>query len=112
MNFFNKKSLKLGFGGAAISGEGGGYGFGKISEKEAIDLLKFSHDKGIRVYDTAPIYGFGVSENRIGKAFHTQEDLFIISKSGVTWNSHRRVDMTNSPKNDAKNARTKPQGFE
>lgn len=91
-------SLPLTFGGASISGEGGGYGFGSISEGEAIDLLKEAFDLGLRVFDTAPIYGFGLSEQRIGKAFKQNRDkVFLVSKCGVTWHENKRVDMTNKP---------------
>lgn len=91
-------SIPLAFGGASISGEGGGYGFGNISEGEAIDLLKEAFDLGLRIFDTAPIYGFGLSEQRLGKAFNqNREKVFIVSKSGVTWHENKRVDMTNKP---------------
>lgn len=91
--------VPLAFGGAAISGEGGGYGFGDIAEGEAIDLLHQAHDLGMRIFDTAPIYGFGLSEKRIGKAFKSKrEKVFIVSKSGVTWHENKRVDMNNDPK--------------
>jgi len=91
-------SIPLAFGGASISGEGGGYGFGNISEGEAIDLLKEAYDLGLRLFDTAPIYGFGLSEQRLGKAFNQNRDkVFIVSKSGVTWHENKRVDMTNKP---------------
>ncbi len=88
----------IGFGGGAISGEGGGYGFGAISEKDAIELLRRALDAGINLFDTAPIYGFGTSELRIGKAFHERrQDVFLVSKCGVTWHENRRVNMDNSP---------------
>jgi myo-inositol catabolism protein IolS len=88
----------LGFGGASISGEGAGYGFGDITEIQAIDLLHEAKDLGIRIFDTAPIYGFGLSEQRMGKAFkRNREEVFIISKSGVTWHGNKRVDMSNTP---------------
>ncbi|MFT6071177.1 MAG: aryl-alcohol dehydrogenase-like predicted oxidoreductase [Bacteriovoracaceae bacterium] len=90
--------LPLGFGGASISGEGAGYGFGDITEDQAINLLHEAKDLGVRIFDTAPIYGFGTSEQRIGAAFkNTREEVFIISKSGVTWDSNKRVDMSNDP---------------
>ena len=89
----------LGFGGAAISGEGKGYGFGPINEKDAIDLLCFSLDQGINLFDTAPVYGFGCSETRIGKAFKNKRDqVFIISKGGVCWDASKRIDISNRPK--------------
>lgn len=91
--------LPIAFGGAAISGEGGGYGFGEISEGESLELLHQAFDGGIRIFDTAPIYGFGLSEVRMGKAFkNMREKVFLVSKSGVTWHENKRVDMTNDPK--------------
>lgn len=93
------QNLPLAFGGASISGEGAGYGFGNITESESIDLLHQAYDFGIKIYDTAPIYGFGLSEKRIGKAFRQNRDkVFIVSKSGVTWHENKRVDMNNDPK--------------
>jgi len=95
-NQFDK--LRLAFGGASVSGEGGGYGFGSICEADAISLLTLAFERGIRVFDSAPIYGFGLSEKRIGKAFkNIRENVFLISKSGVSWHSSRRVNMTNDP---------------
>lgn len=86
----------LGFGGAAVSGEGGGYGFGDISEKEAEILLKQAWQMGINLYDSAPIYGFGLSEERLGK--YLPKDAIIVTKGGVDWHSTKRVNMTNDPK--------------
>lgn len=93
------QNLPMSFGAASISGEGAGYGFGNISESDSIGLLLEAFDLGIRVFDTAPIYGFGLSEKRIGKAFRQNRDkVFIVSKSGVTWHENKRVDMNNDPK--------------
>jgi aryl-alcohol dehydrogenase-like predicted oxidoreductase len=89
---------RLFFGGGAISGEGGGYGFGHISETDSIALLKKAFEKGIRVSDTAPIYGFGTSETRIGKAFQEmRSEMKITTKGGVDWHPDRRVNMDNTP---------------
>lgn len=91
-------TIPLAFGGAAISGEGGGYGFGDVSESEARLLLEQAYDLGMRIFDTAPIYGFGLSEKRMGMTFkQMREKVFIVSKSGVTWGANKRVDMTNDP---------------
>ena len=91
-----KSVSAIGFGGAAISGEGGGYGFGDMSETEAKNLLSEAWDMGINLYDTAPIYGFGLSEERLGK--YLPKEAIIVSKGGVDWHSSRRVNMTNDPK--------------
>lgn len=88
----------LGFGGASISGEGRGYGMGAMSAIEAEKILQMTFERGIRLYDTAPIYGFGESEKRIGKAFKSlREKVFYLSKSGVHWHANKRVDMNNDP---------------
>ena len=90
--------IPLVFGGAAVSGECGGYGFGAISHDDSLELLRFAYERGVRLFDSAPIYGFGESERRIGKAFRGGEDVFLISKSGVTWDGSRRVNLSNDPK--------------
>tara|TARA_R110000868_G_scaffold167130_2_gene401426 strand:+ start:1060 stop:2010 length:951 start_codon:yes stop_codon:yes gene_type:complete len=89
----------LAFGGASISGEGGGYGFGGIEENEALSLVDDAFDKGLRIFDTAPIYGFGMSERRLGKALNKKRDqVFIISKCGVDWDAKKNVAIRNDPK--------------
>ncbi len=85
----------MGFGGAAISGEGGGYGFGSVSETDAEKLLLTAWENGIRLFDTAPIYGFGLSEIRMGKFL--PKDAYIVTKGGVNWHPNMRVDMSNAP---------------
>lgn len=83
------------FGGASISGEGGGYGFGTMSEADSEALLKSAWEAGITLFDTAPIYGFGLSEERFGR--YLPKEAMIISKSGVDWHESKRVNMTNDP---------------
>lgn len=91
-------NFPIGFGGGAISGEGAGYGFGDITKDKSVELLKYAFERGYRLFDTAPIYGFGESERRIGEAFkNIREKVFIVTKSGVTWGENKRVDMTNDP---------------
>lgn len=90
----------IGFGGAALSGEGKGYGFGSIDESDAIYLLHFALDSGINLFDTAPIYGHGLSEVRMGKAFKDRRDkVFIVSKCGVDWSPENpnQILTDNSP---------------
>jgi myo-inositol catabolism protein IolS len=87
---------RISFGGAALSGAGGGYGFGPISESEAQALIRGAWEMGINVYDTAPIYGFGLSEERLGRYLHP--DAFVVTKGGVDWHPNKRVNMSNAPK--------------
>lgn len=89
----------IGFGAASISGEGAGYGFGDISRENAISLVRYAFECGINIFDTAPIYGFGESERRLGEALRPFRDKsYIVSKSGVSWHANKRVDMNNDPK--------------
>ncbi len=92
----NHKASFLGFGGAGLSGDGGGYGFGSMSENEAKSLIFKALDYGINTFDTAPIYGFGVSEQRLGK--YLPKNSFIVTKGGVDWHENKRVNMSNDPK--------------
>ena len=57
----NIKLPKLGFGAAPL-----GELFEKVSEEQSSQTLKTSYDSGFRYYDTAPWYGHGLSEHRIG----------------------------------------------
>ncbi len=83
------------FGGAALSSDGGGYAFGKPED----GLLDFVFDQGIKIFDTAPIYGFGKSEEALGHFIkNKREKVCLISKSGVGWHDNKRVNMSNDPK--------------
>ena len=52
----------LSFGGAVI-----GNLFRAVSDEEADQALSVSYEAGIRYFDTAPHYGLGLSEERIGR---------------------------------------------
>ncbi len=93
-----KNISRIGFGGASISGEGGGYGFGPLADDAAESLIRGAIERGINLFDTAPIYGFGLSEIRLGKFLKTSDEIFLITKGGVDWHDNRRVNMSNDPK--------------
>jgi len=59
-------------------------GWKEMSENEAIELVQKSVEMGINFFDTAPNYGFGTSELRLGKALKTfdRERLVINTKFG------------------------------
>ena len=89
---------EIAFGGAAISGEGRGYGFGRIGDEEALKLLAACFDRGINLFDTAPVYGFGLSEKRIGSAFRGMRDrVLIATKGGIIWDDRKRIKIDNHP---------------
>ncbi len=59
-------------------------GWKTLTEKEAIDLVKSSLDLGVNFFDTAPNYGLGTSELRLGKALKgtERESIVINTKFG------------------------------
>lgn len=65
----------LGFGGAPVGNE-----VADNEEDLAIATVQRSYESGTRYFDTAPIYGFGRSERRIGRALSgIPRDRFVIS---------------------------------
>lgn len=66
----------LSFGGQRIVD---GHG---CSEAEAVKMLNYAIDHGIRYYDTAWLYSGGQSEERIGKvAHHRRKEMWIATKA-------------------------------
>ena len=66
---------KLGFGGAGI-----GNLYRAIPDGEALATVLAAWDAGIRYFDTAPHYGLGLSEQRLGAVLRDKpRDAFVIS---------------------------------
>jgi D-threo-aldose 1-dehydrogenase len=65
----------LGFGGAPLAGL-----YAAVSEAAAFEALQAAWDAGVRYFDTAPLYGFGLSEQRIGAFLRTKpRHEFVLS---------------------------------
>jgi len=69
----------LGFGCAPL-----GNLYARISDGDARDLLTAAWDAGFRYFDTAPHYGQGLSERRVGDALraHRGEGVVLSTKAG------------------------------
>ena len=65
---------RMGFGGAPL-----GNLFTTITEKDVTDCLDAAYNAGIRYFDTAPLYGFGLSETRYGANLPARRDEIILS---------------------------------
>ena len=64
----------------------GGWRWGGQEEKASIDAIRAGIDAGINVIDTAPVYGFGRSEEIVGKAIAGIRDkVLIATKCGIAW---------------------------
>jgi D-threo-aldose 1-dehydrogenase len=65
----------LGFGGAPL-----GNLYTPISDARAASTLEAAWDAGIRVFDTAPLYGLGLSETRFGSMLpRWPRESFVVS---------------------------------
>jgi aryl-alcohol dehydrogenase-like predicted oxidoreductase len=66
----------------------GGWMWGGTDEKESISTILKAFEQGINIIDTAPAYGFGVSETIVGKALQAygkRESIIVATKVGLEW---------------------------
>ena len=80
----NLQASRVGLGTWAI----GGWMWGGTDERESIRTIRAALDKGINVIDTAPAYGFGRSEEIVGKAvteYGHRDTVIIATKVGLEW---------------------------
>ncbi|MET8863256.1 aldo/keto reductase [Nonomuraea sp. NPDC004580] len=68
---------RVGFGGAPI-----GNLYDAVAEDQARATVEAAWQSGIRLYDTAPHYGLGVSERRIGAALAGRSGYLLSTKVG------------------------------
>lgn len=70
---------RLGFGAASIGGA-----FQAVDEGNAVATIRRAWDLGIRYFDTAPLYGHGASERRVGQALRDRPraDFVVSTKVG------------------------------
>jgi D-threo-aldose 1-dehydrogenase len=83
MNFNETRKLgqaqlevtQLGFGGAPL-----GDLYAKLPESEALATVRTAYSEGIRLFDTSPFYGYGLSEHRFGHVLRQYpRDSFVLS---------------------------------
>src|SRR5258706_1255658 len=66
----------------------GGWKWGGSDEAESVSTIRAALDHGINLIDTAPVYGFGRSEEIVGKAIGEaglRSNVFIATKAGLEW---------------------------
>lgn len=85
---------ELGFGGASI-----GELFVRVPERDALATIDAAWDAGIRFFDTAPWYGRGLSELRIGSGLRDRPraDYTLSTKVGRVLHPHVGDDFDGSP---------------
>src|SRR4051812_25094763 len=55
--------------------------FGAVSDESAQDILSTARELGVNFWDTADVYGGGLSESRIG-GFSDKQGVFVATKLG------------------------------
>lgn len=70
---------RLGLGGAPL-----GNLYREVDEDEAVQAVNMAWNLGIRYFDTAPLYGSGLSEKRMGRVLraHPRQEYVVSSKVG------------------------------
>ena len=64
----------------------GGWMWGGTDQRESEATIHAALDQGINLIDTAPVYGFGVSEEIVGAALEGIRDRAVIAtKTGLEW---------------------------
>ncbi|PRZ54301.1 aryl-alcohol dehydrogenase-like predicted oxidoreductase [Paraburkholderia fungorum] len=74
---------RIGLGTWAI----GGWMWGGTDEKDSIAVIRRALDSGVNLIDTAPVYGFGASEEIVGKALADgyRHKAVIATKVALEW---------------------------
>ncbi|MFW6324548.1 MAG: aldo/keto reductase [Desulfovibrionales bacterium] len=66
----------------------GGWMWGGTEERQSIETIHAALDKGVDLIDTAPVYGFGKSEELVGKALEEYKDkdaIRLSTKACLAW---------------------------
>jgi aryl-alcohol dehydrogenase-like predicted oxidoreductase len=66
----------------------GGWMWGGTDERESVATIRAALEQGINLIDTAPVYGFGVSEEIVGQAVGAaglRSQAVIATKVGLEW---------------------------
>jgi aryl-alcohol dehydrogenase-like predicted oxidoreductase len=89
----------LAFGAWAI----GGWMWGGADSKEAVKAIETAIDHGMTTIDTASVYGFGLSEELVGKAIKGKRDkVQILTKFGMSWDGNHGEFYFDSKDNSGK----------
>src|SRR6201987_6373837 len=80
----NIRASRIGLGTWAI----GGWMWGGSDEAQSIATIRVAVERGVTLIDTAPAYGFGRSEEIVGKALaegSLRDKVQIATKVGLAW---------------------------
>jgi aryl-alcohol dehydrogenase-like predicted oxidoreductase len=90
------RASRIGLGTWAV----GGLSWGGSDEAEAIRTIRTAVDRGISLVDTAPVYGFGRSEEILGNALAEgceRGRVILATKGGLRWSDRGALFRDSSP---------------
>lgn len=94
---------RIGLGTWAI----GGWMWGGADDATSVETIRRAVESGINLIDTAPVYGFGHSEEVVGKALQGLRDKAVIAtKAALEW-ATRASTATPPPHASAGRSRTR-----
>ena len=83
---------RVGFGAWAIGGGGWEFGWGAQEDEDSIAAIRHALEQGINWIDTAAAYGFGHSEEIVGRALEgLAERPYVFTKASLLEGPGRRV---------------------
>ena len=83
---------RVGFGAWAIGGGGWEFGWGHQQDEQSIAAIQHALEQGINWIDTAAAYGFGHSEEVVGRALQgVAERPYVFTKASLLEGPDRRV---------------------
>ena len=79
----------------------GGWLWGGTDVNDAVRTIHEALDLGITLIDTAPVYGFGLSEELVAKALAekdvSRDKVVIATKAGLEWDEQENVRRNSKP---------------
>ena len=80
---------RLGLGGTTF-----GNMYSALDDQEALNVIDASYMAGVRYFDTAPLYGYGMSETKMGPglARYNRDEIAISSKVGYVLKERQEGD--------------------
>jgi len=84
----------VGFGAWAAGGGGWAFAWGPQDDAESVAAIRHAVSKGVNWIDTAAVYGYGHSEEVVGRALAgipAAERPLVFTKCGLRWNEADRM---------------------
>ncbi len=78
----------------------GGWMWGGTDEKVSLKTILTALEQGLTTIDTAPVYGFGKSEELVGKAvkeYGNRDQIQLATKVALEWDGKQRIRRNASP---------------